>query len=225
MTIGSFVTGIGEKVKSAFMAGAKAYLPALLGQRSYGALKTVSPFADLANISYSSPTARPTMIDGAVLDSGLSADPERISVYLDDKTKRALVSLRGTVPTNLSDLKSDVRIATGLGRSDDPYLQNARKTIRDISQQFPDYKIVTAGHSLGGYVARELTKENPNIQGYGFNAGAGLPELLGGANPTNFSSFRQQGDFVSAFDKPSNTGATFKTSIAGSHVISDFITK
>lgn len=223
MTFKSFITGIGEKIKQTAMAGAKAYLPALLGERSTGNMVRDTFGQELAQISYEDPNKRPQTFRGATLQPTLSADPNRISVYEDPNKKQVYVSFRGTVPTNLQDLKSDVRVATGLGRSNDPYLKDAERTIEAIKRTYPDNKIIASGHSLGGYVAREVSKKYGDIQGYGYNVGSGLPELLGGGNPLNFASYRQQGDIVSAFDKPSNTGGVFNTSIAGAHSLNTFL--
>jgi hypothetical protein len=113
------------------------------------------------------------------LDTALSSDEH--AVYVDEPTKRVHIAYRGTVPTRLKDLHSDVHI--GLGTHE----MNARfKRALDVHDtvrgKYGEHKIKTTGHSLGGTLATHVNKSR-NIEGASvFNPGSNLSLLNIGKN-------------------------------------------
>lgn len=204
---------LGRKLGEGVMMGLKAYLPTIFGAKNAPStisnIRGLSNVASLADIGYQSD--KQTTFNGATIQPSLSFDRDRIAVYKDDTNKRIYVSLRGTVLSSTEDLLSDLRIATGIGRRDDPYLFSADKTIANLTRKYPDYKIILAGHSLGGYITRQLAAKYPQIQAFGFNAGAGLPEAVSPPASSNYTGIRQGADVVSALEKVQNTGGTLNT--------------
>jgi len=64
-----------------------------------------------------------------------------------------ILAVRGTRPTNISDLISDEQILVGanVNRSD-----KIEKVYLKLREQNPNSKITLTGHSLGGYVAKDI---------------------------------------------------------------------
>jgi triacylglycerol esterase/lipase EstA (alpha/beta hydrolase family) len=64
-----------------------------------------------------------------------------------------ILAVRGTRPTNISDLISDEQILLGanVNRSD-----KIEKVYLNLRRQNPNSKITLTGHSLGGYVAKDI---------------------------------------------------------------------
>jgi hypothetical protein len=64
-----------------------------------------------------------------------------------------ILAVRGTRPTNISDLISDEQILVGanVNRSD-----KIEKVYTSLREQNPNSKITLTGHSLGGYVAKDI---------------------------------------------------------------------
>jgi alpha/beta superfamily hydrolase len=64
-----------------------------------------------------------------------------------------ILAVRGTRPTNISDLISDEQILLGanVNRSD-----KIEKVYTSLREQNPNSKITLTGHSLGGYVAKDI---------------------------------------------------------------------
>jgi len=64
-----------------------------------------------------------------------------------------ILAVRGTRPTNISDLISDEQILVGanVNRSD-----KIEKVYLGLRKQNPNSKITITGHSLGGYVAKDI---------------------------------------------------------------------
>jgi hypothetical protein len=196
------------------MLGLKQILPGLFGtkKKSYSEIglgnKTVNQ--TLSEASYKKTKDRPLEVKSQGLDLIYQAQysNERIAVYIDHKKKEIKIGFRGTVPTSLRDLISDVKIATGIGRDSDPYIIEAQALVKKLKSLYPDYKISTTGHSLGGFISREIAKKE-NVEGLGFNPGAGLPELFGKKDPKIFGTIRNEGDLVSALAQPSNANANY----------------
>jgi hypothetical protein len=213
--IGSF---LGAKNPTLFSVGRKV-LPR-------GALR-------LAEEAYKSPEQRLGTITGiGQRVEGISQDPERIAVYVDEPTKKVNIGFKGT--SSLRDIGEDIRIATGAGRQSSDYLQKAQKTIELARQKYPEYSVDTVGHSLGGFISKEVARENPYIRGYGIQAGAGIPEAFAKTAPSNFIGVRTGADPVSALGGSQYTrgdllGAQTAfnvsnpfTSLIGSHLLSNF---
>lgn len=93
----------------------------------------------------------------------------------DDPTK-VLLGVRGT--RDFRDIAADAALAVGALKESRRYAED-RETMRRFVRENPGVRISTAGHSLGGAVARELAREFPSnvVGGTGFNSAIGLDEL------------------------------------------------
>jgi hypothetical protein len=84
-----------------------------------------------------------------------------------------ILAVRGTRPTNISDLISDEQILLGanVNRSD-----KIEKVYTSLRGQNPNSKITLTGHSLGGYVAKDIADKyefkDPKLDMVGFDVAA-----------------------------------------------------
>jgi len=84
-----------------------------------------------------------------------------------------ILAVRGTRPTNIYDLASDSEIALGtnVNRSD-----TIEKVYLGLRGQNPNSKITITGHSLGGYVAKDIADKyefkDPKLDMVGFDVAA-----------------------------------------------------
>ncbi len=84
-----------------------------------------------------------------------------------------ILAVRGTRPTNISDLISDEQILVGanVNRSD-----KIEKVYNSLRGQNPNSKITLTGHSLGGYVAKDIADKyefkDPKLDMVGFDVAA-----------------------------------------------------
>lgn len=132
----------------------------------------------VANEAYNPPDNRKPTIMGFTYDRGLSS--LRHAVYVSRSERRINFGLRGTVPTNIRDLGSDVRIAQTDTLGTDKgafkgsvYMEEVRETLGRIRKKYPGYKITVVGHSLAGRASIQVAKENKNVPSITFNAGGG----------------------------------------------------
>lgn len=131
----------------------------------------------VANEAYVKPQNRKREIMGYKYDSDLSA--KRWAIYVKDDTKQINLGFRGTIPTNIRDLGSDLKILIqDTFKSPIPtfkrsvYMKEAREVYKNVLSKYPGYDITITGHSLGGRVSLETAKEF-NDNAVMFNAGGG----------------------------------------------------
>ena len=93
-----------------------------------------------------------------------------------------ILAVRGTRPTNISDLISDEQI---LVNSKVNRVQKVDKIYNNLRAQNPNSKITLTGHSLGGYVANALADKyefkDSKLDMVGFDVAAsplGIPDML-----------------------------------------------
>lgn len=93
-----------------------------------------------------------------------------------------ILAVRGTRPTNISDIISDEQILlnTKVNR-----VEKVDKIYNNLRQQNPNSKITITGHSLGGYVANALADKyefkDSKLDMVGFDVAAsplGIPDML-----------------------------------------------
>jgi len=96
-------------------------------------------------------------------------------VYINNNTKDIVISHRGTNTKSRSNLISDVAIGFGMQGSTERFKRAIRKDAK-IKNKYPDHTIKLAGHSLGGTIGAQSSREN-NIKGIFYNIGSGVPSL------------------------------------------------
>ena len=113
---------------------------------------------------------------GWYLDTTLSTPEAKI--FTNPETRVATIAYRGTVPTHLKDLKSDLAILTGQEKSDTRF-QEALRTFDSVQAKLGrQYAIDTTGHSLGGQLATHVNREREGQvrENISFSRGTGLRE-------------------------------------------------
>lgn len=108
-----------------------------------------------------------SMMDTFSLDTELSND---VGVVLRRDDNSAILAYRGTDPTNIYDLNADAQLATGLDRllPFQTRLQRAEDLYNSVKNVYPNVELT--GHSLGGYLADHISREN-NEKAVIFNPG------------------------------------------------------
>ena len=91
------------------------------------------------------------------------------------KVLNIVVSHRGTNTSSRSNLQSDIAIGFGTQGSTERFQRAVRKDAK-IKSSFPDYTIQLTGHSLGGSIGAQSSREN-KIKGIFYNIGSGVPTL------------------------------------------------
>jgi hypothetical protein len=109
-----------------------------------------------------------SMMDTYAIDENLSND---VGVVLRNQNDNsAILAYRGTDPTNVYDLNADAQLATGLDRllPFQTRLQRAEDMYTSVKNVYPNVELT--GHSLGGYLADHISREN-NEKAVIFNPG------------------------------------------------------
>ena len=89
-----------------------------------------------------------------VRDDELSG--ERVQVYSNDKGKTKVIH-RGT--SSKKDLLNDLAVGSGFGKYTDRY-KHSKKIQKAAEAKYGKDNIITLGHSLGGFMAENVTKGN-----------------------------------------------------------------
>lgn len=125
-----------------------------------------STFRDAAEAAYT----KKRKVDQFSLVEGLSTD--ETVVYVDPRTKQAIVALRGTA--RRQDLLADIGVAKGAVGKTARY----RRTVKEIESaknHLQGYNVHLVGHSLGGSLAKQYSMDNPNVDTVSFNTGYAVP--------------------------------------------------
>lgn len=109
-----------------------------------------------------------SMIDTYTIDENLSND---VGVVLkNNNDNSAILAYRGTDPTNVYDLNADAQLATGLDNllPFQTRLSRAEDMYKNVKNVYSNIELT--GHSLGGYLAEHISREN-NEKAVIFNPG------------------------------------------------------
>lgn len=93
----------------------------------------------------------------------LAKDTPTIDAYVNDDTKTIIIGVRGTNPSDVSDLIADLRTISSRLPNTTRYKYD-KNFVEKIVKQFPEYSIYLAGHSLGGAMATQLKRDFPQIK-------------------------------------------------------------
>jgi hypothetical protein len=113
-------------------------------------------------------------INEFTLHRGLS-DPHSVVFTNEEKlgvVTRIVVAFRGTDPSNVQDLMTDVMILFGKETTAERFRYASAK-IERIQELYPEVPIVVCGHSLGGSLAIHVARRY-NLSAYTYNPAQGL---------------------------------------------------
>lgn len=143
-----------------------------------------------AKEAYKSPNRRKSSIGYFTYANGLS-DKNR-AVYINPYTSRAIYSVRGTNPTNWSDLGADWHILSGTESSSNRF-NHTLKHFDKVRSNLAGYDMYTTGHSLGASQASYINRRRPGAvkRVYGFSSGSGLRDLSrrNRSNETHYTNY------------------------------------
>ena len=151
---------------------------------------------------------------GYVLDRDLT-NMERF-VAFNPSSHKVLFFERGTDPSNIGDLATDVVLATG-GIKNTVRYDNAVKAMEAAHKKYAGNKFIDIGYSLGGNIVNYAGKSTDDI--YAINAGFSPFEKKARENVVGI---RVAGDPISAFAPSANTTTIASTPTAvplGQHYI------
>lgn len=144
--------------------------------------------AQLSEAAYKNPdeAARRASTYGYKVDRDLSND--NATTFVNDRGE-AIISYRGTRPTNLDDLAADAHIVMGSRKH--KRFDEAEDLARRVKGKYQ--KVQATGHSLGGTQALHVNKKL-GIDAHVFNPGAGIGDSV---DTDNVRVVRHQDDLVS----------------------------
>lgn len=119
------------------------------------------------------------------------------AVYMDPVSGRKILAYRGTKPSQASDLKADVGIATGTVASNKRFKQGL-KTLDQLKQKLGSENWETTGHSLGATMAL-YTAQKHGIQSHAFN-----PGFVNATDDDINTKYKKHNIYVNASDPLSN---------------------
>jgi len=122
---------------------------------------------------------------------------KNISTYVDEQDKSLVISLRGTVTTDVNDIASDIAIIAGDKTVLLQRLADYKKIIEKAIEKFPEYNVVLTGHSLGAVLVEELLKDYDEFQGIVFNPATSLSQSNISDQQENLIGYRSTGDPIS----------------------------
>jgi len=101
-------------------------------------------------------------------------------VYVNYQERTAILGVRGTEITDISDLSEDIKIIQqdlniknqSLSFSSRSLrLREAREKYDKMREKYKSFKYITASHSLGARISKELARQYSNLQAITFNSG------------------------------------------------------
>lgn len=156
--------------------------------------------AKIAQLAYEAPQKRPKELEGYKLDDEFNKTYH--CVYAGSKV---YLAFRGTSPTDLRDLKSDLDIVRGEEVKNERF-REALKLADKVHKKYPSKIMYATGHSLGGRLSQIVSKLKSFVKkGIGFNPGCGKGCLWeafeyasGGKANQAYTTHKVIGDAISA---------------------------
>lgn len=100
----------------------------------------------------------------------------RTAVYKNKKKKIIQIGIRGTSPNSLTDITNDIDLFINNNISKNSSIQKRLNidltTYKKLKKQYPNYKLIFSGHSLGASSVSNILDKNPNdknLEGHLFN--------------------------------------------------------
>jgi hypothetical protein len=168
----------------------------------------VSMYATFSDSSYVDDTRRPQSLFGMNYKPDESSN--NFAVYTTpggNRAREVVVSIRGTKPSNVTDLMSDALILTGYQDQLSVRFNEDLIKVKEVLDKYPNAEITLSSHSLGGaindYIINELkgTKYENRIKAVSFNPGKSpntkserseeIKELITDASIVNMSSIQR----------------------------------
>lgn len=137
---------------------------------------------------------------GFTYSPGLSTG--ETSVYVNARSKQAVIALRGTIPSHPGDLYADTFLAAGRLAESARY-RRAQSDIRSALDSLGGYHTSLTGHSLGGSLVNEFTADfrSPKLNAVAFNPGYAVPgrsQTRGNKSDRQYVEYLNRYDIVSA---------------------------
>lgn len=138
----------------------------------------VSMYATFSDASYVDDTKRPESLFG--MNYIPSESSNNFAVYTTpggNRAREVVISIRGTKPSNVTDLMSDALILTGYQDQLSVRFNEDLIKVKALLDRYPDAQITLSSHSLGGaindYIINELkgTKYESRVKAVSFNPG------------------------------------------------------
>jgi esterase/lipase len=151
--------------------------------------------ANISNQTYNDKENRQHNVNGFQLQNDFNGNKH--TVYKNGK--KVILGFRGTVPTDLEDLKTDASLVLGKHREHWRF-KEALKTFDEVQRRYPDSEIFTTGHSLGGALANHVARNRERVRSVSFNAGHSPLDdvmLLSKENFRNEKNYRTKYDPIS----------------------------
>jgi hypothetical protein len=109
--------------------------------------------------SYANKGKAPQVIDGYDRDNSLSG--ERVSVYYNPSTKKAVVIHRGS--KDLADWGNNLKMALGWKMSSTNRFKHSKDIQKKAEAKYGKENVITLGHSLGGKIASDVGGDSDEI--------------------------------------------------------------
>lgn len=130
---------------------------------------------------------------GYTYDTQLSNNENKVFV---DKYGNPNIAYRGTKPSKLKDLKSDIMLAIGLQKYDTRF-KEAQKLKKLVENKY-EKPINIFGHSLGGTLSEFVKGKDDRV--FTYNKGVGVGDI-GKTVSKNQTDYRNENDAISILSK------------------------